>query len=136
MKNQLETDDTGKVQICTKKVLTLSAILNELDGVGSQHGRIVIMTTNRIGKLDPALIRPGRMDMHLKMEKCSRAVYHSFFLLFFDKNKIMQKLDKLPEHIVTPAEVGGLLLKHRDSITDALQSLSRLLKAKQDAKPT
>ncbi|KAI0407203.1 BCS1 N terminal-domain-containing protein [Xylaria palmicola] len=43
--------------------LSLSGLLNILDGVASQEGRILIMTTNHIEKLDKALIRPGRVDM-------------------------------------------------------------------------
>ncbi|KAI1185357.1 BCS1 N terminal-domain-containing protein [Nemania serpens] len=47
----------------TKSGLSLSGLLNILDGVASQEGRILIMTTNHIEKLDKALIRPGRVDM-------------------------------------------------------------------------
>ncbi|KAI1827288.1 BCS1 N terminal-domain-containing protein [Xylaria intraflava] len=43
--------------------LSLSGLLNILDGVASQEGRILIMTTNHVEKLDKALIRPGRVDM-------------------------------------------------------------------------
>ncbi|KAI2636697.1 BCS1 N terminal-domain-containing protein [Xylaria nigripes] len=43
--------------------LSLSGLLNILDGVASQEGRILIMTTNHVDKLDKALIRPGRIDM-------------------------------------------------------------------------
>ncbi|KAL8357576.1 hypothetical protein RB598_002402 [Gaeumannomyces tritici] len=43
--------------------LSLSGLLNILDGVASQEGRVLIMTTNHIEKLDKALIRPGRVDM-------------------------------------------------------------------------
>ncbi|KAI1758356.1 BCS1 N terminal-domain-containing protein [Xylaria castorea] len=43
--------------------LSLSGLLNILDGVASQEGRILIMTTNHAEKLDKALIRPGRVDM-------------------------------------------------------------------------
>ena len=42
--------------------LTLSGLLNAIDGVTSSEGRIVFMTTNYVDKLDPALIRPGRVD--------------------------------------------------------------------------
>ncbi|XP_035693603.1 mitochondrial chaperone BCS1-like [Branchiostoma floridae] len=43
--------------------LTFSGLLNALDGVASTEARIVFMTTNFIDRLDPALIRPGRVDM-------------------------------------------------------------------------
>ncbi|KAF0691357.1 hypothetical protein As57867_017338, partial [Aphanomyces stellatus] len=41
--------------------LNLSGLLNVLDGVVDSPGRILIMTTNHPEKLDPALIRPGRV---------------------------------------------------------------------------
>ncbi|KAJ4266317.1 hypothetical protein NW762_004301 [Fusarium torreyae] len=46
--------------------LSLSGLLNILDGVASQEGRVLIMTTNHLEKLDKALIRPGRVDMIVK----------------------------------------------------------------------
>ncbi|XEU95146.1 hypothetical protein FSHL1_000430 [Fusarium sambucinum] len=42
--------------------ISLSGLLNILDGVASQEGRVLIMTTNHLEKLDKALIRPGRVD--------------------------------------------------------------------------
>jgi chaperone BCS1 len=42
--------------------VTLSGLLNVLDGVSSEEGRVLIMTTNHIEHLDEALIRPGRAD--------------------------------------------------------------------------
>ena len=43
--------------------LTLSGMLNAIDGVFSSDGRILIGTTNHVEKLDPALLRPGRFDL-------------------------------------------------------------------------
>jgi chaperone BCS1 len=43
--------------------VTLSALLNSVDGVFAQDGRVLIMTTNDPDKIDPALIRPGRADV-------------------------------------------------------------------------
>ncbi|KAF2401783.1 hypothetical protein EJ06DRAFT_528941 [Trichodelitschia bisporula] len=45
--------------------ITLSGLLNAIDGVSSSEGRILVMTTNHPEALDPALIRPGRIDMHV-----------------------------------------------------------------------
>lgn len=42
--------------------ITFSGLLNALDGVASPDGTVVIMTTNHPEKLDPALVRPGRID--------------------------------------------------------------------------
>jgi chaperone BCS1 len=46
-----------------KSAVTFSGLLNALDGVASSEERIIFMTTNHAERLDPALIRPGRVDM-------------------------------------------------------------------------
>ena len=50
-----------------KNAVTLSGLLNFIDGIWSACGqeRILVFTTNHLGKLDQALIRRGRMDMHI-----------------------------------------------------------------------
>ncbi|KAJ0160935.1 putative mitochondrial chaperone BCS1-B [Colletotrichum tanaceti] len=50
---------------------TLSGLLNVLDGVASQEGRIVLMTSNLAHKLDKALVRPGRIDKMVYMGRIS-----------------------------------------------------------------
>jgi len=47
--------------------LNLSGLLNVLDGIIDMPGRIIIMTTNRKCVLDPALIRPGRIDKQVEL---------------------------------------------------------------------
>ena len=51
----------------TPDKLDLSGILNVLDGVVDTPGRLLVMTTNHPDKLDPALIRPGRIDKNIKL---------------------------------------------------------------------
>ncbi|KAM0022248.1 putative ATPase, AAA-type, core, P-loop containing nucleoside triphosphate hydrolase [Helianthus debilis subsp. tardiflorus] len=53
--------------------ITLSGFLNFIDGLWSSCGdeRIIIFTTNRKEKLDPALLRAGRMDVQINMSYCT-----------------------------------------------------------------
>lgn len=51
--------------------VTLSGLLNCLDGVTSTEARILFMTTNYLDRLDPALIRPGRVDVQEYIGYCS-----------------------------------------------------------------
>lgn len=51
--------------------LTLSGLLNAIDGVASAEDRILFMTTNYIEQLDEALIRPGRVDLIQLFDKCT-----------------------------------------------------------------
>ncbi|KAG5647856.1 hypothetical protein DXG03_007780 [Asterophora parasitica] len=64
--------------------VSLSGLLNALDGVGAQEGRILFATTNKYESLDPALCRPGRMDIHIEFKLASkfqaRELYRCFYL--------------------------------------------------------
>jgi mitochondrial chaperone BCS1 len=63
--------------------ITLSGLLNVLDGVSAQEGRLFFATTNQYHLLDPALIRPGRMDVHVEFRLASqyqaRELYKRFY---------------------------------------------------------
>lgn len=63
--------------------ISLSALLNILDGVASQEGRVLIMTTNHIEKLDDALIRPGRVDMTIKFDLATNEMMKTIFRAIF-----------------------------------------------------
>ncbi|KAL0448331.1 UNVERIFIED_CONTAM: AAA-ATPase [Sesamum latifolium] len=91
---------------------TLSGLLNFIDGLWSSCGdeRIIIFTTNNKDKLDPALLRPGRMDMHIHM---SYLTPHGFKLLastylnVHDPNHpcFLEIEDMINNMQVTPAEL-------------------------------
>jgi mitochondrial chaperone BCS1 len=66
----------------TQKQISFSGLLNALDGVRSQEGRIVFMTTNHPEKLDPALMRPGRADFHALINYGSYDQMRRMFLKF------------------------------------------------------
>lgn len=47
--------------------VTFSGLLNALDGVASAEERIIFFTTNHVERLDPALVRPGRVDLTVRL---------------------------------------------------------------------
>ncbi|CAG8314239.1 unnamed protein product [Penicillium salamii] len=59
--------------------VTLSGLLNVIDGVAATEGRILVMTTNHADKLDPALLRPGRVDMTVTFGFTSEADIKEMF---------------------------------------------------------
>ena len=63
--------------------ISLSALLNAIDGVASHEGRILIMTTNAPDALDKALTRPGRVDMQIHFELPSRVEIKELFLSMY-----------------------------------------------------
>lgn len=64
--------------------VTMSGLLNALDGVCVREGQIVIMTTNHKEKLDPALIRPGRADKQIYMGDATYQQAEEMYLRFFN----------------------------------------------------
>lgn len=103
-----------------KDKVTLSGLLNALDGVATPHGLVVVMTTNHLEKLDPALIRPGRVDRlelidHLDDDQLSRLVR-----MFLGYTPDLPPLGGLK---VTPAEVVDIV---KANITDPDAALKAL----------
>ncbi|CAD6231018.1 unnamed protein product [Miscanthus lutarioriparius] len=119
--------------------VTLSGLLNFVDGLWSTSGeeRIIIFTTNYKERLDPALLRPGRMDMHIHMGYCcpeSFRILASNYHSITDHDTYPEIEALIKEVMVTPAEVAEVLMRNDD--TDiALEGLIRFLKGKKgDAK--
>uniref|UniRef100_A0A7N2R5T8 AAA+ ATPase domain-containing protein n=1 Tax=Quercus lobata TaxID=97700 RepID=A0A7N2R5T8_QUELO len=114
--------------------MTLSGLLNFIDGLWSCCGdeRVIIFTTNYKEQLDPALLRPGRMDVHICMSYCTPSVFKHLALnhLGLCHHGLFQQIDRLIEDVkVTPAEVAGELMRNKD--TDAsLQGLLNFLQNK------
>ncbi|TDL26593.1 P-loop containing nucleoside triphosphate hydrolase protein [Rickenella mellea] len=67
--------------------LSLSGLLNSLDGVAAAEGRLLFATTNHIERLDPALSRPGRMDVWVNFTNASKWQAEGIFKCFFPCKK-------------------------------------------------
>lgn len=63
--------------------VTLSGLLNAIDGVAAHEGRLLFATTNHYESLDPALRRPGRMDRHIEFKLASRNQVTGMFQRFY-----------------------------------------------------
>ncbi|KAI9139094.1 BCS1 N terminal-domain-containing protein [Paraphysoderma sedebokerense] len=67
--------------------VTFSGLLNALDGVAAAEERIIFMTTNHLDRLDPALIRPGRVDVKQKIDYATDYQIKEMFLRFYEGEK-------------------------------------------------
>lgn len=122
------------VLIITQQV-TLSGLLNFIDGLLSccVNERIIIFTTNHKDRLDPALLRPGRMDMHIHMSYCTVSAFKQLAFNYhrISHHQLFEEIEGLITEVeVTPAEVAGELMKS----TDAEVSLHGLIKFLQNKK--
>lgn len=104
-----------------------------VDGLWSSsgHERILIFTTNHVDRLDPALIRPGRMDKHIHMGYCGfgafkelTAIYHGVV----DGHPLFPEIEALLREVdVAPAELAEKLLA-TDDADAALEAAAKLLR--------
>ncbi|KAL8381885.1 hypothetical protein RB595_005908 [Gaeumannomyces hyphopodioides] len=76
-------DEDEDLLIASNPRTTLSGLLNVLDGVASQEGRIVLMTSNMADNLDPALVRPGRIDRKIFLGNISQESARLMFLRMY-----------------------------------------------------
>lgn len=112
--------------------LDLSFLLNILDGVLEIPGRIVIMTSNYIDRLDHALIRPGRIDVIADFKKCVNKTLIEMIEFFYDitlKEEEKNRMLLLKEYMISPAEMGKVMFEHFDNYhgaIDALETMNRL----------
>ena len=102
--------------------ITFSGLLNAFDGVASQEGRIVIMTANHLDSLDPALIRPGRCDIQIKVSCASAEQLEAMFLRFFPghSDSAHRFAASLPPGVLSLARVQEHLVKYRLSVNEAV----------------
>lgn len=67
--------------------VTLAGLLNAMDGIEAAEGRLLFATTNHKDSLDPALYRPGRMDVHVEFGKANKYQAKELFKRFYPKNE-------------------------------------------------
>ena len=103
-----------------QKKPTLGEILNVMDGVPERHGHILIMDTNQLDKLDPAFVRPGRVDRILSWKPMSSESIRLFLENYYE-TEIPESV-KLPDRQITAAELQGMIAS-AESWEEALESL-------------
>ncbi|KAL6647954.1 hypothetical protein ACP70R_012178 [Stipagrostis hirtigluma subsp. patula] len=126
----------------TKSNVTLSGLLNFIDGLWSACGeeRLIVFTTNHIEKLDPALIRTGRMDKKIEMSYCDAESFKFLARMHLEEDDDVESHELfgvaaalLEEVNMVPVDVGEHLTR-KSPDDDAGSCLARLVAALQEAK--
>ncbi|KAF2728071.1 P-loop containing nucleoside triphosphate hydrolase protein [Polyplosphaeria fusca] len=112
--------------------VSLSGLLNILDGATAKDGIILIMTSNAPESLDKALVRPGRIDKQVLFGNVSKPVAASIFSrMYRDNDDVDAGADArvhdlanafaecVPEDTLTPAEVQGYFISNEDPVEAA-----------------
>lgn len=140
-----EDDDDNSQSGYRRTSVTLSCLLNVLDGVAPQEGRIVLMTSNFAERLDRALVRPGRIDRKIFLGNISPRSAELMFKRMYEHEQghsptatkaelevlSDEQLDKLSSRFslkikddtFTPAQLQGYLLIHRSDPQGSIEGL-------------
>lgn len=114
-----EENDEQKAAFRGLNRVTLSGLLNALDGVASSEGRIVFMTTNYLDRLDAALIRPGRVDLKEYIGYCTRFQLEQMYRRFYNGPNVDEFAAQFADNVMTekknvsPAMVQGYFMIHK-----------------------
>ncbi|XP_067143126.1 mitochondrial chaperone BCS1 [Centruroides vittatus] len=129
----ISREESSKVNIAYEGLshVTLSGLLNMLDGVASSEARIVCMTTNFIDRLDPALIRPGRVDVK---EYIGFASAHQLRLMFerFYPYESKESADKFVSTAlqinkdISMAMVQGFFMFYKNDPKDVISNIEKM----------
>lgn len=113
--------------------VTFSGLLNALDGVASADERLIFMTTNHPEKLDPALIRPGRVDYKQLIDNATKYQISEMFKRFYgdgeqEQEKCKVFLEKVVELgcTVSTAQLQGLFVYNKHDPDGAIEMVKFL----------
>lgn len=91
--------------------ITLSFILNIIDGIRETPGRILIITSNNYESLDPALIRPGRIDLTLEMKNANIDIIKEIYTHYY-KDILPEEIEmSLTNDTISPAKLINMRLQ-------------------------
>ena len=103
--------------------ITLDDILNLWDGLKETPGRILGISSNHYDKLDPALVRPGRIDITMKLDNVCRVTIGKMFQHYYGCTANPMFLERIPDKKYSPAEITNIFVEFRE---DSAGFLNRL----------
>jgi SpoVK/Ycf46/Vps4 family AAA+-type ATPase len=131
-------DDIGPSTGPSFSKFSLSTFLGCLDGNILSEGNIIIMTTNHIEHLDPACIRPGRMDVHLDLGYCTHYQIRKMYKSVAENQEAefpKEILEKIPERLLPPCEVMMTMVLYRNEIDLIPEKIYELVAKYKNMKP-
>jgi SpoVK/Ycf46/Vps4 family AAA+-type ATPase len=111
-----ETGTTNITAASKEHPITLDDILNLWDGIRETPGRILIISSNHYDKLDPALVRPGRIDITHELNNASYNTISEIYLHLFGNKIDKNKLESVKEYFYSPAELINIYVSNKNEI--------------------
>lgn len=152
------SDSDSDLESASTSRVSLSGLLNAIDGVAAPEGHILIMTTNKPYDLDDALVRAGRISVRVAFTNATKVQAEEIFRRMYDdlpgemlrkegaadtsirsSSSLLDDLAKqfaqlLPEKEYSPADLQDYLLVHKKDPVKAVRDLSRWMEEKNEEK--
>jgi chaperone BCS1 len=125
-RNREEYDDPDDAP----RGITMSGLLNALDGFLAPHGTVTVMTTNHLEKLDPAITRPGRIDLTEEIDPLDTDQLERMCKTFIGYVPDGLPSHLSPQHGITSAEVLGVIRDHIPNVEESGPDIVRFVHKK------
>lgn len=137
---QSNNNDKKEENIIEKKCrVSYNTLLDILDGVNPNSGRITFITTNHPNKLGKALLRAGRIDKKYKLDYASNKEIIEYFQMYYqyfkiDEKKIIQYAEQFIKDLrnhkngskITFAQLQQYLIQYLDNIDKAIENIRKM----------
>jgi hypothetical protein len=117
------TDNTAFIKTTIEDPITLDDILNLWDGLKETPGRMLGISSNHYDKLDPALIRPGRIDVTIHLNNASQDIIQQMFAHYYKKPIDNNKLKRIKNEFYSPAEIINCYVLYKDEPNKFMERL-------------
>ncbi|CAI8615771.1 unnamed protein product [Vicia faba] len=118
--------------------MSSSAMLNFMDGIWSGEERVMVFTMNSKENVDPDLLRPGRVDVHIHFPLCDFSSFKTLAsnYLGVKDHKLFPQVEEIFQNgaSLSPAEIGELMITNRNSPSRAIKSVITALKTDGDGR--
>ncbi|PON75461.1 AAA-type ATPase [Parasponia andersonii] len=132
-----------KLSSSSSAAVSFSGVLGFMDGLWSSccaEERIMVFTTNGKEGLDPAMLRPGRVDVHIHFPLCDFTAFKNLAnsYLGLKEHKLFPQVEEIFQSgsSLSPAEIGELMIANRNSPSRAIKSVITALQTDGDGRGT
>lgn len=128
-KSLIMIEDLDRILAEKSTAVSLSGMLNFMDGIVSCCGdeRVMVFTMNNKNQVDEAVMRPGRIDVHIEFPACDFSAFKSLASSYLGvkEHKLFPQLEEIFQNgaSLSHAEIGEIMISNRNSPSRALKSV-------------
>ncbi|CAN6709310.1 unnamed protein product [Malus baccata var. baccata] len=138
-KSLIVVEDLDRFLTEKSTAVSLSGLLNFMDGIVSSCGeeRVLVFTMNGKDQVDPLVLRPGRVDVHIHFPLCDFSAFKSLASTYLGlkEHKLFPQVEEIFHGgaSLSPAEIGEIMISNRSSPSRALKSVISALQTNVDS---